>query len=93
MLFIGLEHLESTCGQITGDLTLFKEHGVNAINPDIVQIEVQVTRLEGEAEGKVKETRIMKVLYRAGRQEGDVGAREAGEIICHGSGGESINEV
>lgn len=63
MLFIGLEHLESTCGQTTGDLTLFKEHGVNAINPDIVQIEVQVTRLGGEAEGKVKETRIMKVLY------------------------------
>lgn len=35
MLFIGLEHLESTCGQITGDLTLFKEHSVNAINLDI----------------------------------------------------------
>lgn len=62
MLFIGLEHLESTCVQITADLILFKERSVNAINLDIVQIEVLVTRPGGEAEGKMKETRIMKLL-------------------------------
>lgn len=70
MLFIGLEHLESTCVQIAGDLTLFKEHSVNAINLDIVQIEVPVTRPRGEAEGKMKETRIMTLLHWAGAGRG-----------------------
>ena len=62
-MFIDLEHVESTCGQITGDLTLFKEHSVNAINLDILPTEVQVTRLGGEVKGKVKETRIVKLLH------------------------------
>lgn len=59
-----MEHAESTLGQIIADWTLLKEHSVNAINLDIVQTEVQVTRWGGAIEGKVKETRIVQLLYR-----------------------------
>lgn len=68
MLYIHLEYLKSTHEPITGDLTLFKEHCVNAINLDIVQREVRVTR-SGEVEGTLMEIRIT-----GKRREGDAGA-------------------
>lgn len=68
LVYIDLEYLKSTCGPITGDLTLLEEYSVRAINFDIIQTEVWVTR-SGELAGKLTETRI------AGKRlEGDVGA-------------------
>lgn len=55
MVYIDLDYLESTCGPITGDLTM--KYSVNARNFNIIQTEVQATRL-GEVEGKLMEAGI-----------------------------------